>query len=190
MAFGNSFNGGVSSLAAPNLTQITSATKPTTRVGGTALVVGDVWINPTAQTQGFWNGTYWVSAQKSFETWFDGVPIGTLRMLALNHQNDILFESNTITFAVLGTVNNASNYWQVQLANLTLSLNNTSCNTSALTFAASTAYKVVSTLNIFNSLASFSSGQSNNYYLGISVVGSPSNIFRVAATLLYREVYR
>jgi hypothetical protein len=35
-------------------------TKPTTRVDGSALVIGDLWVNPSTGVEGFWNGTYWL----------------------------------------------------------------------------------------------------------------------------------
>lgn len=38
-----------------------TATKPTTRVDGSALVIGDLWFNPSTGTQGYWNGTYWLT---------------------------------------------------------------------------------------------------------------------------------
>jgi hypothetical protein len=36
------------------------ATKPLTRVDGSALAIGDRWINPSTGVEGFWNGTYWL----------------------------------------------------------------------------------------------------------------------------------
>ena len=41
---------------------IYQAAKPTTRVDGSALVVGDRWYKPSIQTELIWNGTYWLSA--------------------------------------------------------------------------------------------------------------------------------
>jgi hypothetical protein len=38
-----------------------TSTKPIARVDGTALVVGDLWYNPSTGVQGFWNGTYWLT---------------------------------------------------------------------------------------------------------------------------------
>jgi hypothetical protein len=39
-----------------------TATKPITRVDGSALVVGDKWYNPVSGIEGFWNGTLWLSS--------------------------------------------------------------------------------------------------------------------------------
>ena len=41
-------------------------TKPLTRVDGSALVIGDRWVNPSTGTEGFWNGTYWLSLSPKF----------------------------------------------------------------------------------------------------------------------------
>jgi len=35
-------------------------TKPIARPDGSALVVGDLWYNPSTGVKGFWNGTYWL----------------------------------------------------------------------------------------------------------------------------------
>jgi len=35
--------------------------KPLTRLDGSRLVTGDIWYNPTTQTEGFWDGTDWVT---------------------------------------------------------------------------------------------------------------------------------
>lgn len=40
-----------------------TATKPTTRPNGSALVIGDRWWKTDEGTEWFWNGTYWLSTQ-------------------------------------------------------------------------------------------------------------------------------
>jgi hypothetical protein len=42
--------------------QITSDTLPTTRADGSPLQIGDRWYKPSMGQEGFWNGTYWLSA--------------------------------------------------------------------------------------------------------------------------------
>jgi len=38
-----------------------TSTKPTIRVDGSALVIGDRWVNSSTGVEGFYNGTYWLS---------------------------------------------------------------------------------------------------------------------------------
>jgi len=40
-----------------------SVTKPTLRVDGSSLVVGDLWYKFDNNTQFYWNGTYWLTTQ-------------------------------------------------------------------------------------------------------------------------------
>jgi hypothetical protein len=42
-----------------------TSTKPTIRVDQSALVVGDLWFNPSTGMQGFWNGTYWLDLSRT-----------------------------------------------------------------------------------------------------------------------------
>lgn len=44
-------------------------TKPTTRIGGGALVAGDKWYKPDEGTEWFWNGTYWLSLPEYSINW-------------------------------------------------------------------------------------------------------------------------
>jgi hypothetical protein len=39
-----------------------TATKPLTRVDGSALVIGDLWQKPNG-SRWFWNGTYWITSE-------------------------------------------------------------------------------------------------------------------------------
>jgi hypothetical protein len=48
-------------------------TKPTTRVDGSALVIGDLWYSPNTGSQGFWNGTYWLTTTED-QIKFSNVP--------------------------------------------------------------------------------------------------------------------
>jgi hypothetical protein len=52
-------------------------TKPTTRVDGTALVVGDLWYNPSNGVSGFWNGTAWLSSNL-FKATAASVPLNSV----------------------------------------------------------------------------------------------------------------
>jgi len=45
-----------------------SSAKPTNRVGGSALVIGDLWFNPINGIQGFWNGTYWLNLKTIYQS--------------------------------------------------------------------------------------------------------------------------
>lgn len=46
---------------------INSTSKPTTRVGGSALETGDKWYHPALQRDAYWDGTDWVSELKIAE---------------------------------------------------------------------------------------------------------------------------
>lgn len=40
-----------------------TSVRPTVRIGGGALVVGDRWYNPSTGVEGSWNGTYWLGQE-------------------------------------------------------------------------------------------------------------------------------
>ena len=40
--------------------QFVRSTRPTARLGGSALVAGDRWYNPTTREDGYFQGTYWL----------------------------------------------------------------------------------------------------------------------------------
>jgi len=48
-----------------DLSQIVNASKPTTRIDGSALVTGDRWYSPTTGIEATWNGTYWLSPMQT-----------------------------------------------------------------------------------------------------------------------------
>ena len=90
------------------------STKPTERSAGVPLVVGDHWYNTSDGTEGFWNGTYWLSLTEFLlsipeivgQTANQVIPgssaatTGSIFVDKLVHQT-----------AVLNSTNTATNYW-------------------------------------------------------------------------------
>jgi hypothetical protein len=102
-------------------------TKPITRVDGSALVVGDLWFNPSTQVQAAWNGTYWLTTQRF--TSFAGTTPGGLTA-ALSNQvgsftssqlnNGLFIWRHIVSGAVANVPQDVSNYWTFNIR-----LNNT-----------------------------------------------------------------
>ena len=98
-------------------------TKPTTRIDGSALVVGDRWYKANDGTEWFWNGTYWLSSTE-YTVGFAS------RSLTANHTPSFantfvpdwdfssqLFFTKYKSIYTLGTAD-ASNYWEVGILRL------------------------------------------------------------------------
>ncbi len=100
--------------------QIVSATKPTTRVSGSALVVDDLWYNTTTNTNWFWNGTYWLSQYQYFFSTFTGFLGATntilcperIPLIPSTFGNSFFVENCTRNVLLAGS--DATNYWQLQ----------------------------------------------------------------------------
>jgi hypothetical protein len=97
--------------------------KPTTRVDGSALVIGDRWINPVTGVEGFWNGTYWLSNQVRQSSGrvtgvsasiviTNGVPAGAATL----PQEAIFIAFGKISIS--GPAASETDYWQGQLGYL------------------------------------------------------------------------
>ena len=106
-----------------NLFETTSTTKPLTRVGGSALVVGDKWYNPSTGAEAFWNGTYWLSSNGgSIYGGYTFVNSGDPFSLQPNLSGGgdlftgIFVESLNIVYSyksVNGGTTNSTNYWRL-----------------------------------------------------------------------------
>ena len=104
-------------------------TKPTTRTGGSALVVGDRWYKSDDGTEWFWNGTYWLSGTEYIlcTSFANNLSVTTNLGLILNPSPVITSSSNTanqlnafVTRCLFHSrdmaTNDASNYWTCVLA--------------------------------------------------------------------------
>jgi hypothetical protein len=63
------------------------ATKPLTRVDGSALVIGDRWFNPSTGEDWFWNGTYFLSTQLFYTSNFSVATVSSSTNIIANWGN-------------------------------------------------------------------------------------------------------
>ena len=168
------------------------ATKPLTRVDGSALVIGDRWVNPSTGVEGFWNGTYWVSELKTqtasiSHTYTSTVNQGATGIIVDNSAYDLLLISTALRFNTAGTVS-GTNYWILKLVNIlfggvvdyTYDLNVTAGDYGETT---GNVYKTSPLLNQYIALTN------NAIQFQIRSQAAPSSGSFTAA-LTYREVYR
>lgn len=170
-------------------------TKPLTRVDGSSLVVGDVWVNPSDYSQWFWNGTYWLG-NPILSAIGQGVnttasPINISSNIPPSIKYNLFIESCHWT-GKTGSSNSPSNF---RFLNLT-SFNNNGANSTLLnnfantsTFSAGTYFALNISLNYlittdsstYNNAASTISG----VYVQDVASGAPGNIYSSIA-LIYR----
>jgi len=96
------------------------STPPTTRVDGSALVDGDRWWNPSTQTNGFWNGTYWLTTQQ-YVSQFNVNSAALVFDISSSGNNllhgmvpiteDFFAESVTLQVLTNGSTFDSNNYW-------------------------------------------------------------------------------
>ena len=116
-------------------------TKPTERSAGVPLVIGDHWYKTDDGTEWFWNGTYWLSPQKT-AGWGHGSSFA-IRYTA-SSTSDVTYSAgclgeNVFVYSLLiqvvvNSVNNGSNYWTVGavFGNLRINNSNSGSNTPIL----------------------------------------------------------
>lgn len=102
---------------------IVSASKPTVRNDGSALVVGDMWRKTGTTAEGDawwqWNGTYWLSDQRyKWELSGAGISATTnayFSTLAVNQTQYNIYIVDITSSDLVSTTNDAANYWQFSL---------------------------------------------------------------------------
>lgn len=103
--------------ASTDLSQIVSATKPLTRVGGSALVIGDRWYSSANEDSFFWNGTFWLSVHQRAHTLnLGGQSSGgdTNALLESAEGTDIVIQGARVAGASaegISALTAAENYW-------------------------------------------------------------------------------
>lgn len=91
-----------------------TATKPTARPNGSALVIGDKWWKTDDGTDWFWNGTYWLSPPFYRES------SGNIS-LPYDYIGYTIFSHYVRTLVVCSTgVFNSSNYVTISISSVTL----------------------------------------------------------------------
>ena len=163
----------------------TTPSKPTTRVDGSALQIGDRWYSPNTGIEVFWNGSYWLGeeltavwvTQQSIST----VLIGSLPTVIGN--NPIFLNHITISGAFTGTVD-ASNYHRYT-SNIfqptSISILDINSNNIPVIFGFIRTIKIDLNAAYLNFTGYFD--------LGVSRVGWPGNIFNPFVALSYRKIY-
>lgn len=99
----------VYTLSSPvDLSQTISTTKPTTRVNGSALVVGDIWQNLTDRVLCFWDGTQWLGASSIVDSFSEANGAGgtfpsPVVSISQDTGKSIWVESFTVSYQSFGS---------------------------------------------------------------------------------------
>jgi hypothetical protein len=182
-------------------------TKPTTRLGGESLVIGDTWYNPSSGYSWFWNGTYWLTNQFYEMEWSSGTtaqnytltngtlfsPVGVVgKGLPFGFNNNIYVEAWTVRGYGSGstTTLDSNNKFDLHVGIVTL-------NTGAYIVTVDTTAKLITT-NPFgrqlrypvNSVVNTGVNTSTGAFLYVNnVVGSPIlNAARLSWTYTLRGI--
>jgi hypothetical protein len=91
-----------------------TSTKPTARINGSALVVGDKWYNPSTGVDGFWNGTYWLSDQQHVQTGsspFNPPNVTQHQFAEGAFYPNVFIETAVVSGAIANSPQDSTNYW-------------------------------------------------------------------------------
>jgi len=167
------------------------STKPTERSAGVPLVVGDHWYNTSDGTEGFWNGTYWLSLRR-FATLNNFGVSGSTSLYAPFHRDysaqadgaisSGIFYIHSLNSVVRASTVDASNYWTITGAIHTPNGTPT-WTTSTITYNSAVIYQKNTLLQ---NTAIFAS-HANQASINATKVGSPGGI-TLSLHLSYSEV--
>jgi len=173
--------------------------KPTLRVDGSTLVIGDRWINPSNGNVGYWNGTYWVSP--SLFTYTN--PPGNLVSLAATSANtgflsapqqntyDMLIQR--VNYVIATSVNqSASNNWSIAFKSLTSNNTNNQYGSTYNTFTdwALQANSITSVSAIHNAvIANTTLGSCRDFRHDFTLNNSGGTLTVYQASVVYQLIY-
>lgn len=173
------------------------STKPTTRIGGSPLVIGDKWYKSDEGIDWFWNGTYWRSRERNWQGYLTGSSNFANSQMTLSDAmwqmryqfmlTSVYWTSNIVTC-------NSNNYWNVIFGpraranftssdtsnNLSFDIPLFSVNQSGFVAPQSATLNIVPTQNN-NTLITDSA-------LYLTLVGTPSTA-RIFVSLFFASIY-
>jgi hypothetical protein len=163
-----------------------TSTKPTTRVDGSALVIGDLWVNPSTQTQWQWNGTYWLSALmiSPFAQLINSS--GSINVnFGIDSPEYNIFAEKILWTGKTGSANNGSNYRGINLNKFDNNGTNTvliSNITNTATYTASTYFAIAFAWNYLittsGTVANSATPTIQSYYLqSLVIAGTPNPVY-------------
>lgn len=166
-------------------------TKPTTRVDGSALVVGDRWYKIDDGTEWFWNGTYWLSVcQKTLSH----PQLTNVSSTGFSFPDSIpskgsVFIENVFCYSIVLTTNNNSDYWIVAVS--ICSTQNIGINVATFLTDQDNANQRLGKEVIANTVVAskFDTTESGLVLrLNWTKIGNP-NFLYAAVSLNYRDIY-
>lgn len=89
---------------------IYQSTKPTTRVNGSALVVGDRWYNPLTSDEWTWNGLIWISHLLMYT--FDSIASASSSLFWRFTFGEALYLEST-DLILWSSIATSANYWSI-----------------------------------------------------------------------------
>ena len=175
-----------------------TSTKPIARVDGTALVVGDLWVNASTGVQGFWNGTYWLSSELLYLTRWRNVinsaslvfPV-TVELDGVNMPLDSLVFIETVDYAVsILSAGDIDNFRSFQILRRSSTGSNSTIYTSTAKLFNSTQRTRVfaEAVNIALLTPPLAGTEWVGFTFNFSATGTVINGSNPAATLRYRLI--
>lgn len=163
-----------------DLGQIINASKPTARVDGSALVVGDRWVNSATGEQWFWNGTYWLSHVMTNVLRPSGITDNANLTIPLIPSRQLFLRNVVFGASIPPTSLDASNFWTITFATTFSGDWTSQVSTSVVYNNSSQAinnrpFLINANLNFATSLGSLSQ-YPDTYRISFVKTGNPSSI--------------
>ena len=174
-----------------DLTQIISATKPTVRVDGSALVVGDRWVNTTDFVNCFWNGTFWlgtaiISSSNTITATSNAAP-GAFTGIAAPVGSQIFLD-----FAFASYLNSSAspaiNYYQLNLCTrqnwISATVTRGSIDGTSASYVGNATVAINTALTV-----GVNAGQVSEFCAQHTPVGTPTSTTQFVIGVQYRRIY-
>lgn len=159
-------------------------TRPTINggvVGGSALVIGDRWVNPSTGVEGFWNGTYWLGERITIQspTASNNYTGGSCLLPRIDDETH-LFVHSVSTSYYTNTATNSSNYGIITIKDGSLANIVVHNYQSVRVGEAFVSRSLFSNVNqVFTQI-----GSERQFYIFMNISGSISSFFPSAAIVV------
>ena len=155
-------------------------TKPTVRIDGSALVVGDRWYKPSDSTEWVWNGTYWLSESvypiSVASVYGNSSSPQVIRSESIPSSNGLLVTGLTSQIAVLNANPTSTNYWTASVSLSGVSVATLSTQNAATYPHNSTTPNIVvparSAIPVGGTLTATPLGQTSRSWRGMTTLGT------------------